>query len=85
MFAMRVVEELATWPEGGQRARVWVPLGAALGAARHGWMREALAAWVARRGWAGEVAVDEAAAAAAVAGVLGKVGVVEPAVAGVGR
>ena len=70
MFAMRVVEELETWPEGGQRTRVWLPLAAALGAARHEWMREALGAWVGRRGWAGEVVVDEVGAAAAVAAAV---------------
>jgi ADP-ribose pyrophosphatase YjhB (NUDIX family) len=71
MFAMRVREELTTWPEGGQRARVWLPLGAALAAASHGWMRDALAAWAGRAGLGG-VAADEDAAAAAIAATLGR-------------
>ena len=72
MFAMHVVEELAVWPEGGQRARVWLPLRVALAAVRHEWMRAALAAWVGRRGWGGLVP-DEDGAAAAVAAALAAV------------
>lgn len=72
MFAMRVREELATWPEGGQRARVWLPLPAALAAARHEWMRAALRAWAERAGL-GRVEADEAGARAAVEETLRRV------------
>jgi diphosphoinositol-polyphosphate diphosphatase len=51
MFAMRVSEELQSWPEAAQRQRVWCPLGEAYGRARYDWMREALRAFVERKGW----------------------------------
>ncbi|PRW58515.1 nudix hydrolase 4 [Chlorella sorokiniana] len=60
LFAMHVSEELASWPEGHQRSRHWVSLQEACCKCRYPWMREALVAWVRRRGW-------EAAAAACAA------------------
>lgn len=60
LFAMHVSEELASWPEGHQRSRHWVGLQEACCKCRYPWMREALVAWVRRRGW-------EAAAAACAA------------------
>lgn len=60
LFAMHVSEELASWPEGHQRSRHWVSLQEACCKCRYPWMRDALVAWVRRRGW-------EAAAAACAA------------------
>eukprot|EP00887_Chlorella_sp_A99_P005778 scaffold1.g5778.t1 len=62
VFVLHVTEELADWPEARQRQRVWVPLREAAARARDDWMREALAAWVRRRGW--EAALQQQASAA---------------------
>lgn len=71
MFALDVKEELPSWPESTQRARVWLPLAVAASAPRHGWMRDAVAAWAGRQGWAVEATAEgeQAAAAAAAAAV----------------
>ena len=75
MFALHVREELDTWPEGAQRARVWLPLAVAVAAPKHAWMRDAVAAWAASRGWAVKpTAESEAAAAAAAAAALAAAG-----------
>lgn len=57
LFALHVTEELAVWPEAGQRTREWCSLQEACRRCRYDWMREALIAWMTRRGW------DAAAAA----------------------
>jgi len=50
MFVMKVQEELAVWPEAGQRDRVWVPLQEACNKCRHQWMRQALEVYKKRLG-----------------------------------
>jgi diphosphoinositol-polyphosphate diphosphatase len=67
MFALHVREELDVWPERSQRARVWLPLTAAVAAPKHAWMRDAVAAWAAGRGWVVEPTADGEAVAAAAA------------------
>jgi diphosphoinositol-polyphosphate diphosphatase len=57
LFAMHVTEVLPVWPEGGQRQREWCSLEEACRRCRYDWMREALVAWMRRKGW------DAAAAA----------------------
>jgi hypothetical protein len=51
LYVMHVAEELDAWPEAGERTRAWVPLAAAGDSCRYPWMREALRAWIALRGW----------------------------------
>jgi len=51
MYVMHVEEELAVWPEGHERQRVWCPLVEAASKCRHEWMRDALMMWVRRHGW----------------------------------
>jgi diphosphoinositol-polyphosphate diphosphatase len=51
MFAMLVGEELKSWPESSQRERRWCSLEEAYGLAKTDWMRDALRAWAARKGW----------------------------------
>ena len=34
MFVMHVAEELPTWPEGGERKRIWVSLDSSIGILR---------------------------------------------------
>ncbi|KAG2436346.1 hypothetical protein HXX76_006655 [Chlamydomonas incerta] len=55
---MHVAEELPCWPESNDRQRVWCSISEAARQCKHQWMREALQAWVRRRGW------DESLAAA---------------------
>lgn len=52
VFALGVCEELEDWPERGQRTREWFPLLEVFSRCRYGWMREALAVWMERKGWA---------------------------------
>lgn len=51
MFVLSVGEVLDEWPEGGQRHRVWCSIPEAYARCRYDWMREALAAWLVRKGW----------------------------------
>ena len=51
VFVLLVSEELADWPEAGQRERIWVSLEEAYAKARYDWMREALRVWMLRKGW----------------------------------
>jgi diphosphoinositol-polyphosphate diphosphatase len=52
MFALRVSEELPVWPEAAARERRWCTLEDAHALCRYDWMRQALRAWVRRKGWA---------------------------------
>lgn len=69
MFALVVKEELPSWPESTQRARVWLPLHVAVSAPRHEWMRDAVVAWAARQGWSVAPSAEGEAVAAAAAAV----------------
>lgn len=51
VFAMHVTEELPVWPEAAQRTREWLGLQEAFRLARYDWMRDALRAWLERKGW----------------------------------
>ncbi|XP_057513749.1 nudix hydrolase 16, mitochondrial-like [Actinidia eriantha] len=42
MFALRVKEELESWPEQSTRSRTWLTISEAAGNCRHAWMRDAL-------------------------------------------
>ncbi|PNW87043.1 hypothetical protein CHLRE_02g106500v5 [Chlamydomonas reinhardtii] len=62
IYVMHVAEELPCWPESNDRQRVWCSISEAARQCKHQWMREALQAWVRRRGW------DESLAAASASG-----------------
>mmetsp|Transcript_26445 Transcript_26445/g.57690 ORF Transcript_26445/g.57690 Transcript_26445/m.57690 type:complete len:255 (+) Transcript_26445:345-1109(+) len=51
MYVMHVAEELDVWPESKERQRHWCPLAEASIKCRYQWMREALHAWIKRKGW----------------------------------
>ncbi|KAG2454533.1 hypothetical protein HYH02_000380 [Chlamydomonas schloesseri] len=51
IYVMHVAEELPCWPESNDRQRVWCSISEAAQQCKHQWMREALQAWVRRRGW----------------------------------
>lgn len=51
LFVMHVSEVLPDWPEAAQRKREWVSLQEACSRCRYDWMREALVAWMQRKGW----------------------------------
>lgn len=51
IFVMHVAEELDMWPERDERKRFWCPLSATSAHCRYDWMREALSAWIQRKGW----------------------------------
>ena len=42
VFALRVKEELASWPEQSTRKRTWLTLSEAVERSRYPWVREAL-------------------------------------------
>ncbi|GIL64305.1 hypothetical protein Vafri_18288 [Volvox africanus] len=48
---MHVAEELSSWPESKDRQRIWCSIAEATRQCKHQWMREALRAWVRRKGW----------------------------------
>ncbi|EFJ51856.1 hypothetical protein VOLCADRAFT_56657 [Volvox carteri f. nagariensis] len=51
IYVMHVAEELPSWPESNDRQRIWCTIAEATRQCKHQWMREALRAWVRRKGW----------------------------------
>ncbi|GIL64304.1 hypothetical protein Vafri_18288 [Volvox africanus] len=51
IYVMHVAEELSSWPESKDRQRIWCSIAEATRQCKHQWMREALRAWVRRKGW----------------------------------
>lgn len=59
IYVMHVAEELQTWPESKDRQRIWCNLRDASRLCKHSWMRDALHAFVRRRGWGADVLLDD--------------------------